>query len=277
MGPRGAQGAAGIIQSFAFGGMYSTLDKILQIPGCTDVLELELPSIFPLYLIGYDGNSSLVIPHHGVYEIEYGVSFVGLDSAANVELVLMRNHKVVENSAISHLIGVRDGYANGSGFNGKFIIELDAGELTSLGLRTSGGNCGGCGEFTVQPTCGLNAWITIKELYYYDALNNGETPDTGMITIDNGSEGADYQTPDVGEIYPDYQQPNTGIDPEYQEPDIGEVYVEYQEPDVGDITVDYEDIQPLDEEPVYDDGYADEAYADVSGETYDDGSYACEA
>jgi hypothetical protein len=194
-GERGATGPAGrngrsvittVIQnrSLAFGGMYSTVDKVLQIPSCSEVFEFEMPSIFPLYLIGYDGTSSLIIPHHGIYEIEYGTTLVGLDTAHEVELALLRNHELVPGACVNHLIGVREGYPLEAGYNGKFILELDADELVSLGLRT-------CGTpFTASPsTCAhscMNAFLTIKELYSYD--NNEDSETTTEPGNDNGGE-----------------------------------------------------------------------------------------
>jgi hypothetical protein len=178
-------------RSLAFGGMYSTIDKVLQIPSCSEVFEFEMPSIFPLYLIGYDGTSSLIIPHHGIYEIEYGTTLVGLDTAHEVELALLRNHELVPGACVNHLIGVREGYPLEAGYNGKFILELDSDELVSLGLRT-------CGTpFTASPsTCShscMNAFLTIKELYSYDEAAEETTTETD-------ASGEEYEDADAGYV-----------------------------------------------------------------------------
>jgi hypothetical protein len=239
-GPAGPAGRATVVHApkLGFGGMYSTVDKVLQIPSCSEVFEFEMPSIFPLFLVGYDGASSLIIPHHGIYEIEYGTTLVGLDTAHEVELALLRNHELVPGACVNHLIGVREGYPLEAGYNGKFILELDADESISLGLRT-------CGTpFTASPsTCAhscMNAFLTIKELYAYEDGAVEETETASDAEYENANE--DYIEEIIAEEIIE--------EPEYAEEAYAEeAYVE----------------EEYYEEPVYEETYED------AGE-----SFACE-
>jgi hypothetical protein len=185
-GPRGLDGRStiSIVQSFAFGGLYSTSDKIFQIPACDDVLHFNLFESFPMHGITTDGSGNLIIPGDGVYEIEYGASLVGLDSARDVELGLILNGQFIENASVSHLIGVRGGYALAADYNAKFFLNLSGGDVLGLGFKT----CGAL--FSIEPAKGLNIFLTVKELLGStdDLLSSLDYVDTNGSDVYFGNE-----------------------------------------------------------------------------------------